>query len=209
MFEPLVYSLGELLDCLYTDFVYNYLFQNAVEESDLILSRFENICSVKKYINYLKNQRDLLVNGTTSPSYILNVKDRVLNNNELQSLLDKFKGSKVILVVWTTDYLPDEICYFNKLQEIFKEYNVVFVCVNSPNDKNLWFFNVINYNLIGNHFFSAFPDNCDLLSKLLYNDLCENKNRMSIEGNFIIDKNGEVLNCFPLFLDLLENESNY
>lgn len=201
---------GELLDCLYADFVYNYLFQNAFEESDLILSRFENICSVKKYINYLKSQRELLVNGATTSSSMSSAKDKVLNNNELKSLLDKFIGNKVILVVWSTDYLPDEMCYFNKLQEIFKKYKVVFVCVNSPKDKNLWVFNIINYNLIGNHFFNPFPNNCEILSKLLnYNELCESKNSIPIEGTFIIDKNGEVLNRFSLLSELLGNASNY
>lgn len=159
--------------------------------------QFTKNCSNSKYLNRITNFKSLLENGLQDTDYNLGNSQFALTPTKLDSLLKSFKGKPVYLVIWSAQFAGSSI--IPKLPSIiaFEKENlgkieVVNICIDKANYKNLWAARIIDNSWRGHHYFLPSEGNDSIIN------MFDAKNIFSFCNDgatyTLIDKEGKITN---------------
>ncbi len=112
----------------------------------------------------------------------------------------------MILVFWSSSYLPGEISCYNKINELFNEYKVFYICIDHYKNKNLWALRCESSKLEGLHYFNPITNNCKSLNDIIrHSDFCEINSSFPIEDYILINKDKKSTYRYNSFHSLFEN----
>ena len=165
--------------------------------SDESYKQYIKNCSNSKYLYRITNFKNLLENGLQNPDYNLSANQFALTPTKLDLLLKSFKGKPVYLVIWSAQYagstiIPElpSIIDFEKVY--LGKIEVINICIDKANFKNLWAARIIDNSWKGHHYFLPSEGNDSIIN------MFDAKNIFSFCNGgatyTLIDKEGNLVN---------------
>lgn len=148
-----------------------------------------------KYVNRAQNFVQLLDHGLKNDVYRLDQQARNLDEKKFKRLLNSYKNSPLFIVFWSAQAagasLIDELPSLKAFEKNFQDkIEVVYICVDKKENKNLWAARIIDESWQANHYFLPTEENKTTLNRITDSDissLCSGGASYSF-----IDKDGEI-----------------
>jgi hypothetical protein len=137
--------------------------------SDESYKQFIKNCSNNKYLNRINNFKNLLENGLQNTDYNLSASQFALTPTKLDSLLKSFKGKPVYLVIWSAQFagstvIPKLPSIIDFEKENLGKIEVVNICIDKANFKDLWAARIIDNSWRGHHYFLPSEGNDSIIN---------------------------------------------
>lgn len=128
-------AAGKVKEYLLQEVIAKYIENNGIDEADnLIALAGSNLLEKESHLKQVYNDWSGLKKGASVPKFTFVDKEGKVVS------LDQFKGKYVFIDCWASWCSPcrAEIPHLKKLEEKFKERNIVFVGISSDNNKGKW-----------------------------------------------------------------------
>lgn len=132
-----LFKTRALSNYLSYNYMYQHIKQNGTNGIESSMERFENTCTNEEYKTKVRESYDIwknLVEGNDAPDFTYP------NINEDSVSLSDFRGKYVYVDIWATWCGPcrRELPHLEKLQEEYKDKNIVFLSVSIDEDEDAW-----------------------------------------------------------------------
>jgi len=137
--------------------------------SDDSYKQFIKNCNNNKYLNRINHFQNLLENGLQNTDYNLSASQFALTPTKLDSLLKSFKGKPVYLVIWSAQFagstvIPKLPSIIDFEKENLGKIEVVNICIDKANFKDLWAARIIDNSWRGHHYFLPSEGNDSIIN---------------------------------------------
>ncbi|MBT3382673.1 MAG: hypothetical protein HN778_06465 [Prolixibacteraceae bacterium] len=129
-----------------------------------IYEYFGNIITQAKYLNWVNNFKSLLDSGLNNTNYNLASEELTLDKRKFEQLVTNNSDKPILFVFWSARHagasVIENLPALNDFEKSYgNEINVIKICLDNAEHKNLWAARIIENSWKGNHYFMPFEDN--------------------------------------------------
>ena len=172
---------------------------------------FVENCTNEKYLNWINNFKNLLDNGLNNSEYNLSSEELTLDKIKFDKLVSENINKPIFFVFWSARFagasVIQDLPALNDFNEIFgNDINVLNICLDRAEYKNLWAARIIDSSWKGKHYFMSFENNDSTLNAFTNKDissLCSGGVTYAI-----MKQDGNIINNIDSPIRLLNSEKD-
>lgn len=122
-----------------------------------------------KYLNWINNFKNLLDSGLNNTDYNLASEELTLDKRKFEQLVANNNDKPIFFVFWSARHAGASVIQnlpaLNDFEKIYsKDINVIKICLDKAEHKNLWAARIIENSWKGDHYFMPFENNDSTLN---------------------------------------------
>ena len=189
---------GKPLQKFLCDNIYNSMLDGNYTKYDNIFTVNKNIITDKNYLKKIEDFHSNFLSALINPTLNLDSPDKVLNDSNVLTLLDSFRGHKVYLTIWKVgsgmSYPLSPLYKMQTIKYIHQEYEpkgikFLNICLDDGTLKQHWASSIINNDWHGDHYYYVGSDSSKFRQMF---GLIGSLRSCNGEMYYIVDESGKI-----------------